>query len=98
MLGVQTGWREGRKNILVEVVPKNTSRIFHDSNISCYVRLVILHQRDTFALPGVTEETSKIVESRETPIPIVGRESVSCNCDLSEQVVDSGLLMQSLTM
>lgn len=78
------------KNILVEVVPKNTSRVFHDSNIGCYVGFVILHQRDTLALPCVTEKTSKIVESRETPIPIVLRESVSSDCDLSERAVDIG--------
>lgn len=68
------------KTVLLETVPKNTCRILHDSDISCDVGLVILHQRNTLVLPGLAEEISEVVKPRETPVALISRESVGSNC------------------
>lgn len=97
---IQGQTQRGRrgKNVLLEAVPENTCRILYDSDIGCDVGLVVLHQRNALALPGFAEEVSEVVESRETPVALIGRESVRSSCIRTQQQCQTSPKEASLTM
>ena len=60
-------------------MPKNTSRVLHDTHIGSDVGFFILYDRHTFILNGLVKKLSKVIESCETPIAFLPSKSVRCH-------------------
>lgn len=63
----------------MEAVPEDTSRVLDNANVGRDISFVVLNQRDSLVLPGLTEEAPKVVETGEPPVSLFGSESVSRN-------------------
>lgn len=57
-------------------MPKNTRRVFHDTNVGCDVGFIVLYQGDIVTLPSLVKQSSKFTEPRETPVSLIDVETM----------------------